>query len=127
MKTAEKLYTQGYISYPRTETNIFPKELDLAGLVSLQTQDNRWGGGIELTELSSYAKLSCPSFVLLSANCLFLVTQDLQRRLFKEDRLLATERNLIRLIPQSTQPSTLAVCRLEYTRSQLKAQNVHFL
>ena len=44
MKIAEKLYTQGYISYPRTETNIFPKELDLVGLVSNQTQDQRWGG-----------------------------------------------------------------------------------
>ena len=44
MKIAEKLYTQGYISYPRTETNIFPKELDLAGLVTNQTQDPRWGG-----------------------------------------------------------------------------------
>ena len=44
MKIAEKLYTQGYISYPRTETNIFPKELDLVELVSNQTQDQRWGG-----------------------------------------------------------------------------------
>ena len=44
MKIAEKLYTQGFISYPRTETNIFPKELDLVGLVSNQTQDQRWGG-----------------------------------------------------------------------------------
>lgn len=36
MKIAEKLYTQGYISYPRTETNIFPKELDLKPLVEMQ-------------------------------------------------------------------------------------------
>jgi DNA topoisomerase-3 len=36
MKIAEKLYTQGFISYPRTETNIFPKELDLNPLVQCQ-------------------------------------------------------------------------------------------
>lgn len=29
MTIAEKLYTQGYISYPRTETNIFSKDIDL--------------------------------------------------------------------------------------------------
>ncbi|RUS69493.1 hypothetical protein EGW08_022747 [Elysia chlorotica] len=44
MKIAEKLYTQGLISYPRTETNIFPKEMDLVSLVEAQTQDPEWGG-----------------------------------------------------------------------------------
>lgn len=44
MKIAEKLYTSGYISYPRTETNIFPKEMNLTSLVEIQTQDNRWSG-----------------------------------------------------------------------------------
>ncbi|XP_007425112.1 DNA topoisomerase 3-alpha isoform X1 [Python bivittatus] len=44
MKIAEKLYTQGYISYPRTETNIFPRDLNLSHLVQLQTQDPHWGG-----------------------------------------------------------------------------------
>lgn len=29
MTIAEKLYTQGYISYPRTETNMFSKDIDL--------------------------------------------------------------------------------------------------
>ncbi|CAK7317251.1 DNA topoisomerase 3-alpha [Vulpes lagopus] len=43
MRIAEKLYTQGYISYPRTETNIFPKDLDLTVLVEQQTPDPRWG------------------------------------------------------------------------------------
>lgn len=43
MKIAEKLYTQGIISYPRTETNIYPKELNLSNLVSLQAEDPEWG------------------------------------------------------------------------------------
>ena len=44
MKIAEKLYTSGFISYPRTETNIFPKDMNLTSLVEAQTRDNRWGG-----------------------------------------------------------------------------------
>eukprot|EP00794_Sanderia_malayensis_P009161 gene9161-10134_t len=43
MGIAEKLYTQGFISYPRTETNIFPKDLDLITLVQNQTEDANWG------------------------------------------------------------------------------------
>uniref|UniRef100_F6WDL0 DNA topoisomerase n=2 Tax=Ciona intestinalis TaxID=7719 RepID=F6WDL0_CIOIN len=43
MKIAETLYTQGYISYPRTETNIFPKDFDLERLVGEQTNHPAWG------------------------------------------------------------------------------------
>lgn len=44
MRIAENLYTKGFISYPRTETNIFPKDLDLAALVQEQSRDPNWGG-----------------------------------------------------------------------------------
>ncbi|XP_028400889.1 DNA topoisomerase 3-alpha-like [Dendronephthya gigantea] len=43
MKIAEKLYNQGFISYPRTETNIFPSSLDLNNLIQQQTVDQNWG------------------------------------------------------------------------------------
>lgn len=43
MRIAERLYSQGYISYPRTETNIFPHDINLKDLVELHTGDNRWG------------------------------------------------------------------------------------
>ncbi|CAH1389834.1 unnamed protein product [Nezara viridula] len=44
LRIAEKLYTQGLISYPRTETNIFPDSINLSSLVELQTKDPSWGG-----------------------------------------------------------------------------------
>ncbi|KAG7771442.1 hypothetical protein KL931_001140 [Ogataea haglerorum] len=40
---AEKLYNSGFISYPRTETDRFPKNMDLKKLIQLQTQSHTWG------------------------------------------------------------------------------------
>lgn len=40
---AEKLYTQGYISYPRTETNIFPQGMNLNSIVQQQVNHPQWG------------------------------------------------------------------------------------
>jgi DNA topoisomerase-3 len=43
MKVAEDLYTRGFISYPRTETDQFDKGMDLRALVQKQTQSQAWG------------------------------------------------------------------------------------
>ena len=42
MNIAEKLYTQGLISYRGQETNMFPKEFDLQALIGNQTGDPAW-------------------------------------------------------------------------------------
>ncbi|PGH15987.1 hypothetical protein AJ80_05363 [Polytolypa hystricis UAMH7299] len=43
MRVAESLYTKGFISYPRTETDKFDKGIDLKKLVEKQEQDGAWG------------------------------------------------------------------------------------
>ena len=43
MSVAEKLYQKGFISYPRTETDQFPKEFDFNAIIQRQTQGNAWG------------------------------------------------------------------------------------
>lgn len=43
MDLAEKLYQKGFISYPRTETDIFKEGTDLMGLVTEQTHNPGWG------------------------------------------------------------------------------------
>lgn len=43
MKVAEGLYNKGMISYPRTETDIFDKGMNLQALVGKHTEDSRWG------------------------------------------------------------------------------------
>lgn len=43
LDAAELLYTAGFISYPRTETDRFPDSMDLSSYIAKQTQDPRWG------------------------------------------------------------------------------------
>lgn len=43
MEIAEKLYTKGYISYPRTETDSFTKTIDIKGLLEAQALHSDWG------------------------------------------------------------------------------------
>lgn len=47
MGIAEKLYNQGYISYPRTETDMFENGFDLRTLIAKQTGHPRWGSYAE--------------------------------------------------------------------------------
>lgn len=42
-QVAEALYTKGFISYPRTETDQFDKGIDLKKLVEKQLPDSNWG------------------------------------------------------------------------------------
>ncbi|KAK5577233.1 hypothetical protein RB653_002173 [Dictyostelium firmibasis] len=43
MQLAEELYTKGFISYPRTETDSFQAGTDLKGLISNQSTNPEWG------------------------------------------------------------------------------------
>jgi DNA topoisomerase-3 len=43
MQIAEELYTKGFISYPRTETDQFDTGMNLRALVQKQTQSQAWG------------------------------------------------------------------------------------
>jgi DNA topoisomerase-3 len=43
MEIAEKLYNQGYISYPRTETDMFENAFDLNSLIAKQQNHSTWG------------------------------------------------------------------------------------
>ena len=43
MEIAEKLYNQGLISYPRTETDSFENGFDLKGIIQHQTNHDVWG------------------------------------------------------------------------------------
>lgn len=90
MQIAETLYTKGFISYPRTETNIFPKELNLQPLVESQIQDSRWSGNILIfykpttRQYISNILLGCLSFVCLVDFSQRLLSNGLRPRIGKK-------------------------------------------
>ncbi len=43
MQVAERLYTQGFISYPRTETTQYPVNFNFREVVNEQTRSGIWG------------------------------------------------------------------------------------
>lgn len=43
LAVAEKLYQRGLVSYPRTETDVFPRGMDMAALIQIQTESPTWG------------------------------------------------------------------------------------
>uniref|UniRef100_A0A1I8AWP4 DNA topoisomerase n=1 Tax=Meloidogyne hapla TaxID=6305 RepID=A0A1I8AWP4_MELHA len=43
LSSAERLYQNGFVSYPRTETNCYSNEFDLSSIVQALTQNNLWG------------------------------------------------------------------------------------
>ncbi|KAG9487489.1 hypothetical protein GDO78_007378 [Eleutherodactylus coqui] len=47
MQIAERLYTQGYISYPRTETTHYPENFDLKGTLRQQANNPFWGDTVK--------------------------------------------------------------------------------
>ena len=42
-QVAEKLYQQGFLSYPRTETDQYDPQFDFMSLIGKQASDPNWG------------------------------------------------------------------------------------
>ncbi|CAK8567137.1 unnamed protein product [Lathyrus sativus] len=56
MQLAERLYTQGFISYPRTESTAYPPSFDFRGALSAQKNNPTWGNYVEGLLTSGYQK-----------------------------------------------------------------------
>ena len=70
---AEKLYQQGFVSYPRTETDEFDPQFDHMALINKQTADPTWGT-FAASLVSSYSNV----YIYLSFCSLGYKTADTQ-------------------------------------------------
>lgn len=71
MQIAERLYTQGYISYPRTETTHYPENFDLKGALKQQANNPMWAeevrGSLEaITHKRIYVVISVITVCMLA-------------------------------------------------------------
>ncbi|MED6197065.1 hypothetical protein PIB30_053243 [Stylosanthes scabra] len=56
MQIAERLYTQGFISYPRTESTAYPPSFDFRGTLSAQANNPTWGNYVQGLLANGYQK-----------------------------------------------------------------------
>ncbi|BBG93468.1 DNA topoisomerase, type IA, core, partial [Prunus dulcis] len=56
MQVAERLYTQGFISYPRTESTAYPSSFDFRGTLGAQVNNPTWGSYVQRLLADGYQK-----------------------------------------------------------------------
>ncbi|XP_057959790.1 DNA topoisomerase 3-beta isoform X2 [Malania oleifera] len=56
MQLAERLYTQGFISYPRTESTAYPSSFDFRGTLGVQVNNPTWGSYVQKLLTDGYLK-----------------------------------------------------------------------
>ncbi|KAL6185655.1 hypothetical protein ACLB2K_041785 [Fragaria x ananassa] len=56
MQVAERLYTQGFISYPRTESTAYPSSFDFKGTLGAQVNNPVWGSYVQRLLSDGYQK-----------------------------------------------------------------------
>lgn len=70
MQIAERLYTQGYISYPRTETTHYPENFDLKGALRQQANNPYWADTVSVRKVAfGLLQLIYSVSILLKCNC----------------------------------------------------------